>query len=350
MSEIDRESSQRLRTADGIARTIARHPRPLGGDTLRSTGTATLSLTDRILTNRGGISGTDTIQQLDIRRKPDWLRAKIPGGDGYLRLKKIIDEHRLHTVCQEASCPNMGECWSRGSATIMILGDTCTRSCGFCNVKTGRPAQVDLDEPRRVAESLRLMDLRHVVITSVNRDELPDGGAAIWSETIHRVHEACPRMSVEVLVGDFCGDMDSIRVVCDAKPEIISHNMETVRRMHPAVRPQAKYERSLDVLAAFKASGLVTKTGIMVGIGERDDEVLEVLDDIQRASRADVLTIGQYLQPTRNHLPIDRWVHPDTFASFKSEALARGFRVCESGPLVRSSYHADEQAIRLRDS
>ena len=333
---------------EAVARTLARHPRPLGGDTLRSTGAATLSLTDRILNNRSGDTTHSAIQQLEIRRKPDWLRAKMPGGEGYIRLKKIIDENKLHTVCQEASCPNMGECWSRGSATIMILGDTCTRSCGFCNVKTGRPAQLDHDEPRRVAESLRLMELRHVVITSVNRDELPDGGAAIWAETIQRVHEACPQMSVEVLVGDFCGNQDAIRVVCDAKPEIISHNMETVRRMHPAVRPQAKYERSLEVLAAFKSSGLVTKTGIMVGIGERDEEVLEILDDIQAASKADVLTIGQYLQPTRNHLPIDRWVHPDTFVIFKAEALSRGFRVCESGPLVRSSYHADEQATQLR--
>ncbi|MSR44303.1 MAG: lipoyl synthase [Phycisphaerales bacterium] len=316
-----------------------------------------MSLTSMVLNNRagggasGGAGGCDggeaATQHLSVRRKPDWIRAQIPGGEGYLRLKRIIDEHKLHTVCQEASCPNMGECWSRGSATIMILGDTCTRACGFCNVKTGKPASLDVDEPRRVAESLRLMGLRHVVITSVNRDELPDGGASMWAQTIRMVREACPTMSVEVLVGDFGGDRDAIQVVCDAKPDIISHNIETVRRMHPAVRPQAKYARSLDVLAQFKASGLVTKTGIMLGIGERDDEVLEVMDDILAASRADVLTIGQYLQPTRNHLPIDRWVHPDVFARFKSEALARGFRVCESGPLVRSSYHADEQAMRL---
>ncbi len=286
-------------------------------------------------------------QTIRIGRKPDWLRARVPGGDGYLRLKGIIDQHRLHTVCQEASCPNMGECWSRGTATIMILGDTCTRSCGFCNVKTGRPPELDLDEPRRVADSLALMGLKHVVITSVNRDELPDGGAAIWAETIRRVHQACPGMSVEVLVGDFCGDERAIQLVCDARPEIISHNMETVKRMHPAVRPQARYERSLAVLAQFRASGLVTKTGIMVGIGERDDEVLQLMDDVQAASRADILTVGQYLQPTRNHLPIDRWVHPDQFAMFKSQALQRGFQVCESGPLVRSSYHAEEQADTL---
>ncbi|MFM7797524.1 MAG: lipoyl synthase [Planctomycetota bacterium] len=327
---------------EAVARTLARHPRPLGGDTARSIGPAAVSLTGMVLNNK-----PDEPIHRAIGRKPDWLRARVPGGAGYERLKGIIDEHRLHTVCQEASCPNMGECWSRGTATIMILGDTCTRSCGFCNVKTGRPAVLDADEPRRVAESLALMRLKHVVITSVNRDELPDGGAEIWAETIRRVHEACPGMSVECLVGDFLGDETAIQAVCDARPEILSHNMETVERMHPAVRPQAKYERSLAVLAQFKRSGLVTKTGIMVGIGERDDEVLQLIDDVRAASDADILTIGQYLQPTRNHLPIDRWVHPDQFAMFRREALARGFKVCESGPLVRSSYHAEEQAEQL---
>jgi lipoic acid synthetase len=214
-------------------------------------------------------------------------------------------------------------------------------------VKTGRPEALDVDEPRRVAESLALMKLKHVVITSVNRDELPDGGAEIWAETIRAVHRTCPGMSVECLVGDFLGDERAIQVVCDARPEILSHNMETVNRMHPAVRPQAKYQRSLAVLAQFKASGLVTKTGVMVGIGERDEEVLTLMDDIRAASKADILTIGQYLQPTRNHLPIDRWVHPDQFVMFKREALLRGFSVCESGPLVRSSYHAEEQADQL---
>ncbi len=340
MSVSDRPSSSN--PSHGETRTIARHPRPLGGDTARSVGIPVMSLTDRILNNRN-----DEAQHLRIGRKPDWLRARVPGGEGYLRLKAIIDEHRLHTVCQEASCPNMGECWSRGSATIMILGDVCTRSCGFCNVKTGRPPTLDLDEPRRVAESLRLMDLKHVVITSVNRDELADGGAAIWAETVHRVHEACPGMSVEILVGDFLGDERAIQTVIDSRPEIISHNMETVRRMHPAVRPQARYDRSLRVLQQFKQSGLVTKTGFMVGIGERDDEAIDLIHDIRRWCDADILTIGQYLQPTRNHLPIERWVHPDTFARFRREALDRGFRVCESGPLVRSSYHADEQAAML---
>jgi lipoic acid synthetase len=303
-----------------------------------------VSLSGFILNN-----GDESRQNLRIGKKPDWLRARVPGGEGYLRLKAIMDEHKLHTVCQEASCPNMGECWSRGSATIMILGDTCTRSCGFCNVKTGRPAALDLDEPRRVAESLRLMDLKHVVITSVNRDELPDGGAEIWAETIRLTRAACPQMSIEVLVGDFCGNEKAIQTVCDARPRIISHNMETVRRMHSAVRPQVRYERSLNVLKQFKVSGLLTKTGIMVGIGEHDEEVLDLMDDVRRESQADILTIGQYLQPTRNHLPIDRWVRPEQFIEFKKQALNRGFRICESGPLVRSSYRADEQAALISD-
>jgi lipoic acid synthetase len=328
---------------EAVARTLARHPRPLGGDTARSVGASLVSLTGYVLNNQA-----DAAQHLRIGKKPDWLRAKVPGGEGYQRLKAIIDEHRLHTVCQEASCPNMGECWSRGTATIMILGDVCTRACGFCNVKTGKPPTLDLDEPRRVAASLKLMQLRHVVITSVNRDELSDGGAAIWAETIERVHEACPWMSVEVLVGDFCGDERAIQLVIDAKPEILAHNMETVKRMHPAVRPQAKYERSLAVLRQIKANGLVTKTGIMVGIGEHDDEVLQLMDDVRAQSDADILTVGQYLQPTRNHLPIDRWVTPAAFEQFRVEGLARGFRVVESGPLVRSSYHAEEQADRLQ--
>jgi lipoic acid synthetase len=326
----------------GVARTLARHPRPLGGDTARSVGPAAVSLTGFVLNNV-----EKEAQTLRIGKKPDWLRARMPGGEGFRRMKSIIDEHRLHTVCEEASCPNIGECWARGAATIMILGDTCTRSCGFCNVKTGRPAELDLDEPRRVAESLRLVGLKHVVITSVNRDELPDGGAAIWAETIERVHEACPEMSVEVLVGDFCGDEAALQKVIDARPEILSHNMETVRRMHPAVRPQARYERSLRVLQQIQENGLVTKTGIMLGIGEHEEEVLELMDDLQRWSRADILTIGQYLQPTRNHLPIARWVHPDEFERHRSAGLAKGFKVVESGPLVRSSYHADEQASRL---
>lgn len=312
-----------------------------------------LSLSSLILNNQ-----VDGGQQLTSKKKPDWLRAKVPGGPGYTTLKGIVDSHRLHTVCQEANCPNMGECWARGVATIMILGDTCTRACGFCNVKTGRPATLDTDEPRRVAESLRLMyegaKLKHIVITSVNRDELADGGAAIWAETIRRSRELCPDMSIEVLIPDFQGDWGALQLVIDAKPHIINHNLETVRRMYPAVRPSAKFDRSVELLRRVKAAGMVAKTGIMVGIGEHDDEVLELMRSVQvntrthgvdgRSDTCDILTIGQYLQPTRNHLPVDRWVRPDQFAAFKDAGLVAGFKVVESGPMVRSSYHADHQA------
>lgn len=329
------------------ARTLARHPRPLGGDPLKLVDQPVLSLSGMILNNSGGAKDS-----LAVKRKPAWLRAKVPGGPGYQRLRGIMDEHKLHTVCEEAGCPNMGECWARGVATIMILGDTCTRACGFCNVKTGRPGPVDKDEPRRVAESLALMGLKHVVITSVNRDELKDGGAAIWAETIIRTREACPQMSVEVLIPDLEGNWAALQMIIDAQPHIINHNLETVRRMYPAVRPSAKFDRSLELLRRVKEQGRVAKTGIMVGIGERDEEVLALIDDVQRATHAagescDILTIGQYLQPTRNHLPIDRWVTPEQFAAFKTEGLTRGFKVVESGPLVRSSYHADHQADSL---
>jgi lipoic acid synthetase len=300
------------------------------------------------------LNNSEGPDQLTIKRKPDWLRARVPGGEGYTALKKIIDDHKLFTVCQEAGCPNMGECWARGVATIMILGDTCTRSCGFCNVKTGRPGTVDKDEPRRVAASLALMKLKHVVITSVNRDELADGGAGIWAETIIRTRESCPTMSIEVLIPDFEGNWPALQMVIDAKPHIINHNLETVRRMYPAVRPSAKFDRSLELLRRVKEQGGVAKTGIMVGIGEKDEEVLGLVDELLSQTRTsngscDILTIGQYLQPTRNHLPIDRFVHPDTFAMYKEEGLRRGLRVVESGPLVRSSYHADHQADELSD-
>jgi lipoic acid synthetase len=318
-----------------------RHPRPLGGDTARQLGDPLVSLSGYVLNNQSERS------QLRMDRKPPWIRAKMPGGERYLRLKQIIDQHRLHTVCEEATCPNIGECWSRGTATIMILGEICTRSCGFCNVRTGKPLPVDGDEPRRVAASLKLMNLTHVVITCVDRDDLPDGGAGIWAETIRRTREACPAMSIEALTGDFKGDARAIGTVIDAQPDILAHNLETVKRMHPAVRPQAKYQRSLDVLRQFRAGGITTKTSLMVGIGEHDDEILQCMDDIRAASDADILTLGQYLQPTRNHLPISRWVTPEQFAMYKAEALARGFRVVESGPLVRSSYHAEEQARQL---
>lgn len=331
---------------EALERTLARHPRPAGGDPVRSLDQPLVSLSGMVLNNASGVP-----EQLAVKRKPDWLRARVPGGEGYTRLKSILKEHRLHTVCEEASCPNMGECWSRGVATIMILGDTCTRACGFCNVKTGRPAAVDKDEPRRVAESLRLMcdgaRLRHIVITSVNRDELSDGGAGIWAETIIRSKELCPELSIEVLIPDFEGNWPALQMVIDARPHIINHNLETVRRMYPAVRPSAKFDRSLDLLRRVKEQGLVSKTGIMVGIGERDDEVSGFMRELIAATGCDILTIGQYLQPTRNHLPIDRWVTPERFAAYRDEGLSLGFKVVESGPLVRSSYHADHQADAL---
>jgi len=291
------------------------------------------------------------------RKKPDWLRAKLPGGGGYQRVKALIDEHALHTVCESAKCPNMGECWARGTATLMILGDVCTRSCGFCHIKTGRPETLDTDEPRRVGEAAAIMRLKHLVITSVNRDELPDGGAGIWAETIRQVRQQSPGTSIEVLIPDFEGDWAALRLVLDERPEILNHNLETVPRLYTAVRPQAKYARSIELLRRAKADGLTVKTGIMVGIGEEDHEVEQLMRDVVHGARVpgvdhphdtcDILTIGQYLQPTRRHLPISRWVTPEQFAAFKSLGESIGFRHVESGPLVRSSYHADEQVLHL---
>jgi len=258
-------------------------------------------------------------------------------------MRANMDTHGLHTVCQEASCPNIADCWSRGTATIMILGDICTRSCGFCDVRTGKPAPPDYDEPEKVGKSIALMDLRHIVITCVDRDDLADGGSQIWAETIRAVHKHAPQTSVEALIGDFQGDETSLRIVMDAKPHILAHNLETVPRMHKAVRPQARYDRSMKVLSNIRDAGLVSKTGLMVGIGETDEEVITVLKDIRERAGTEIITIGQYLQPSRNHLPIDRWVHPDQFVRYKEVGLDLGFRVVESGPLVRSSYHAEEQ-------
>jgi len=278
-------------------------------------------------------------------RRPDWLRVKIPSGENYSRLKGLIDEHKLHTVCEEARCPNMGECWNHGTATFMILGDVCTRSCGFCAVKTGRPAWVDPDEPARVADAVRTMDLRHAVITSVNRDELFDGGAGIFAETIRKTRELNPRTTIEVLIPDFKGDEFALDIVLDAFPDILNHNMETVPRLYPAVRPQAVYGRSLELLDRAKRRGFTTKTGLMAGIGERSGEVLEVMRDLRKIG-CDILTIGQYLQPSGLHLPVDRYVSPGEFALYKEEGKTMGFRHVESGPLVRSSYHAEEQTGR----
>ena len=274
-------------------------------------------------------------------RRPEWLKARIPSGENYTKLHGLMRTHRLHTVCEEARCPNMGECWEAGTATFMILGDTCTRSCGFCAVKTGRPEYgLDWDEPRRVAEAVSMMNIRHAVITSVNRDERRDGGAPIFAETIRLVRERKPNCTIEVLIPDFKGHEDALKIVLDAKPEILNHNLETVPSLYRTVRPQANYRQSLEVLQRSKKAGLLAKTGLMVGIGERKEQVIEVMRDC-RESEVDILTIGQYLQPTKQHLPIDRYVHPDEFASYKTIGMDMGFKHVESGPLVRSSYHAE---------
>ncbi|MFA6456495.1 MAG: lipoyl synthase [Bacteroidota bacterium] len=276
-----------------------------------------------------------------VIRKPEWLKARVPGGENYSRLKNMIDERKLHTVCEEARCPNMGECWNSGTATFMILGDTCTRSCGFCNVKTGKMHIVDEDEPRRVGEAVALMKLKHAVITSVNRDELFDGGAHIFANTIQEIRKHLPLCTVEVLIPDFMGSEESLQVVLNAQPDVLNHNIETVPRLYRTVRPQAHYHRSLELLDRAKHRGFTTKTGIMVGLGETADEILDVMADL-RAVNCDIFTIGQYLQPTKNHLPVERYVHPDEFAMYRTRGMEMGFKHVQSSPLTRSSYHAEQ--------
>ena len=278
-------------------------------------------------------------------RKPDWLRVRFPTGGGYERLRDLMREQELHTVCEEARCPNIGDCWNRGTATFMILGDTCTRSCGFCAVTTGRPGELDLGEPKRVALAVQRMGLRHAVITSVNRDDVPDGGAGVFAETIRWTRLLSPGTTIEVLIPDFLGDWDALGTVLDAAPEILNHNTETVPRLYGRVRPKAKYGRSLELLRRAKAAApaRLTKSGLMAGLGETRDELLAVFADL-RAHDVDILTLGQYLRPDQQHLPIDRYYHPDEFAELGEAARAMGFAHVESGPLVRSSYHAEEQA------
>ncbi len=400
-----------------------------------------ISLSDMVLDNAAtaGSGGVDFIK----RKKPDWLRAPLPGGKGFAETRGLVDKYALHTVCESAKCPNLGECWDRGTATMMILGDVCTRSCGFCHIKTGRPPEYDLDEPRRVGEAAALMRLKHIVITSVNRDELPDGGAEIWAETIREIRRHSPGTNIEVLIPDFCGNWDALQLVLDERPEILNHNMETVKRLYKVVRPQAIYERSIELLRRAKAQGLTVKTGIMVGIGEREEEDRQLFRDVTEGTRivginddrpatnrdafmppdpnrnlppgsvlertvtgrvkpalgdklrrgghlvrqttnphwhhdkpaappdagqriaavshpaatypgvhesCDILTIGQYLQPTRQHLPISHWVTPAQFVEYKRMAEDIGFRHCESGPLVRSSYHADDQVLKMQEA
>ena len=277
-------------------------------------------------------------------RKPDWLRVKLPTGENFQKVAGIVGEHKLHTICQSGNCPNMGECWGAGTATFMILGNVCTRSCGFCSVATGRPEAVDPFEPARVARSVELMGVKHCVITCVDRDDLDDGGADIWAKTIRAVRRRSPETKLETLIGDFQGKWENLQVVLEAAPDVLSHNMETVRRLTKQVRVQAKYDRSLEVLMRAKRAGLRTKSGIMLGLGETDAEVLETMDDL-RSVGCDVMTMGQYLQPTRKHLPVAEFVTPERFARYREEGLKRGFRFVESAPLVRSSYHAEKHVL-----
>ncbi|MCH7769923.1 MAG: lipoyl synthase [Bacteroidetes bacterium] len=281
--------------------------------------------------------------KIPLGKRPDWLKIKLPVGDNYNEVRNLMRRLKLNTVCEEANCPNIAECWNHRTATFMILGNICTRTCGFCNVKSGLPTELDFDEPRRVVESIKELNLRHAVITSVNRDELYDGGAVIFKEMIRIARIEVPDCTIEILIPDFKGEEHAFEIIMQAPPDILNHNLETVKRMYHVVRPQAKYDRSLKLIKWFKEKRLKTKSGLMVGIGEKPDEVLEVMNDLA-SHGCDILTIGQYLQPTKQHLPVDRYVTPEEFRMYKEEGLKMGFKIVESSPLVRSSYHADEHA------
>jgi lipoic acid synthetase len=273
-------------------------------------------------------------------RRPDWLRVKLPIGENFKKVRSLVDEYKLHTICQSGNCPNMGECWGEGTATFMILGNICTRSCTFCAVATGRPNEYDTDEPRRVAEAIKLMQVKHAVLTSVNRDELKDKGAEIWYQTVKAVKEVSPKTTVETLIPDTKSNWEALYRMISAGQEVVSHNMETVERLYRNVRPQAKYARSLEQIRRTKEYGQRTKSGIMLGLGETQDEVLKAIDDLIENS-LDILTLGQYLQPTKMHHEVIEFIHPDTFAMYREEGVRRGLKYVESGPLVRSSYHAE---------
>ncbi len=274
------------------------------------------------------------------RKKPDWLRVKLPVGPDYARVRKLVDNYKLHTICESGNCPNMGECWGAGTATFMILGNVCTRSCTFCAVATGRPTEYDLDEPKRVAEAIKLMNVKHAVITSVNRDELKDRGAEVWYNTVIETKKVSPETTIETLIPDTKGNWDALYRMIDGGQEVVSHNMETVGRLYRMVRPQAKYERSLEQIKRTKEAGKRTKSGIMLGLGETKEELYKAMDDLV-ANGLHILTLGQYLQPTKLHLEVAEFIHPDTFAMYREEGLKRGLRYVEAGPLVRSSYHAE---------
>ena len=274
-------------------------------------------------------------------KKPKWLRVKLPTGENYRKVRSLVDEHKLHTICESGSCPNMGECWGEGTATFMILGNICTRSCGFCAVKTGRPEEVDNFEPGKVAHSVKTMGIKHAVVTSVDRDDLKDGGSEIWVQTVKAIRHQSQGTTMETLIPDFAGNWENLQRIIDVAPEIVSHNLETVRRLTKQVRIQAKYDRSLEVLFRLKKGGMRTKSGIMLGLGETDEEILETMEDL-RSVQVDILTLGQYLQPTSKHLPIVEFVTPERFDRYREIGMEMGFRYVESGPLVRSSYHAEK--------
>jgi lipoic acid synthetase len=285
-----------------------------------------------------------TLATAEKPRKPNWLRVKLPIGEEYRQVRQIVDTHKLHTICESGNCPNMGECWGEGTATFMILGNICTRSCGFCAVATGRPLPADLQEPKRVAEAILLMKVKHAVITSVDRDELKDGGSVIWQQTINAVRELSPQTTLETLIPDFKAEEENIQRIIDAAPDVVSHNIETVERLTRHVRIQAKYWRSMETLRILKRGGMRTKSGIMLGLGETKEEVIQTMRDL-KDSNVDVVTIGQYLQPTPKHLPVDRFVHPSEFAELREIGYQMGFDYVESGPLVRSSYHSDRHVV-----
>jgi lipoic acid synthetase len=278
--------------------------------------------------------------------KPKWLRVKLPTGENYKKVRGLVEEHKLHTICESGSCPNMGECWGEGTATFMILGNICTRSCGFCAVQTGRPEEVDQFEPGKVAKSVKLMGVKHAVITSVDRDDLKDGGSEIWVQTVKAIRHQSPTTTLETLVPDFAGKWENLQRIIEVAPEIVSHNMETVRRLTKAVRIQAKYDRSLEVLFRLKKGGMRTKSGVMLGLGETEAEVIETMEDL-RSVNTDILTLGQYLQPSAKHLPIEEFVTPEQFDKYKEIGMKMGFKYVESGPLVRSSYHAEKHMFDL---
>ncbi len=279
-------------------------------------------------------------------KKPKWLRVKLPTGEDYKRVRGLVSEHKLHTICESGSCPNMGECWGDGTATFMILGNICTRSCGFCAVKTGKPLAADLLEPKRLANSVKLMEVKHAVITSVDRDDLEDGGSIIWAESVEEIRKTSKGTTLETLIPDFGGKWENLQRIIDVAPEIVSHNLETVRRLTKEVRIQAKYNRSLEVLRRLKEGGMRTKSGLMLGLGETEEEVLETMQDLVSVN-VDILTLGQYLQPTPKHLPVEDFVTPEQFEKYKKIGMKMGFKYVESGPLVRSSYHAEKHMFDL---